>query len=142
MHVVVKWDPLGNIRHDEGWDYDRCLYAYLGPGNEILYIGLCWNSTVDERFCGKRAMWRYLGEQGIRRCTVVLGEVAVSSGRMTRQILSDVESLLIFTEQPPANISCTKSRISRPGMVVSCSGYWPGGQNTYYDDYGVKTTAT
>jgi hypothetical protein len=44
--------------------------------------------------------------------------------RLTRQLVCDVESLLIHQIQPWANTSNAKSRgrYSRPGMVICCQG--------------------
>lgn len=133
MLVNIDWDVLEKPARDAGWDYQRCLYAYVSAGSEIVYIGLAWNATVDQRWQGKRGLWAYLNEQGIIRCTVLLGEVELQGRRLTRQLLGDVESLLIYCEQPCGNIQGRRSRIARPGMRVICSGTWPGQYREYLD---------
>lgn len=51
------------------------------------------------------------------------GELESPMGtRLTGQLLADVESLLIYQEQPWGNIQSRISRNSRPGMRVHCSG--------------------
>ena len=95
MQVDVEWTSLCSPANDVRWDYDRCLYAYTSPQGEIIYIGMAWNATVDQRWIGKRGLWQFLADEGVRECAILLGEVYVQ-GRLTRQLLSDVESLLIF----------------------------------------------
>ena len=133
MQVDVEWDMLGSANDDEGWDYQRCLYAYVTSRNEIVYIGLAWDATVDQRWIQKRNLWAYLRSVGISECSALPGEVEVIDGRLTRQLLGDVESLLIYAEQPSGNVQCTRTRITRPGMTVRCLGDWPGSSSIYYD---------
>lgn len=45
--------------------------------------------------------------------------------RLTRELLSDIESLLICEVKPWGNIQCQLSRIARPGLKVVCGSDWP-----------------
>ena len=134
--ITIKWKPLSD--EDPEWGYTRCLYAYLNPnGREILYIGKAWGTTVRGRWSwsGKKDFWKDLEkERGIVSHVPLIGLVCLPEGRrLTSQMLSDVESLLIKRESPWGNIQSTRTRISRPGMVVRCSGNWPG-RRTYVDN--------
>jgi hypothetical protein len=55
--------------------------------------------------------------------------------KITRQLILDVESLLIHSIKPWGNIQSTQSRsISRPGLSVKCDGkVWPIGRRTFRD---------
>jgi hypothetical protein len=91
-----------------------------------------------------RARWHRFAKEGfwndlekhrkIKNHYTLLGEVNLAyKGRLTDQLLADVESLLILTEQPWGNIQSKQSRISRHGLVVQCSGTWPSRQEVYSD---------
>ena len=135
MNVKVVWSILSN--DDDRWNAIRCLYVYLAPDEkEILYIGKSWGVSVRQRWnrSGNEKFWDDLEEQrGIKSHIALIGEVALEKGcRLSDQLLSDIESLLIFKEDPWGNIQSTNSRASRPGMFVECSGQWPS-KKMYYD---------
>ncbi len=52
---------------------------------------------------------------------------------MTRQLLVDVESLLIYEVKPWGNIQAQSSRIQRPGLMVECRGAWPLRKRVFQD---------
>ena len=135
MNVKVVWSILSD--DDDRWNTIRCLYAYLAPNEkEILYIGKSWGDSVRQRWnrSGKEKFWDDLEEQrGIKSHIALIGEVALEKDRrLSDQLLADIESLLIFKENPWGNIQSTNSRTSRPGMFVECSGQWPS-KKMYYD---------
>lgn len=103
-------------------------YAYVHPEtSDILYVGMAWHPTIRQRSTDrdKRLFFDFLSNEfGITGVEVRVGEVWMD-GRLTRQLLSDVESLLIKRLQPPGNIMCRSSRISRRGMRLECLNEWP-----------------
>jgi hypothetical protein len=130
VQVTLHWyDIIGD--DDPRWDHDLALYAYLAPNErEILYIGKCDRTTV-------RGRWRYSAKSGLwdsinRVCDthcVIVADIE-SNKRVTRELLSDVESLLIYEVnrlQPLHNVQNTSSRGQywRSGMRVECLGAWP-----------------
>lgn len=136
-HALVHWRHL--TLDDEGWNQSGCLYAYLAPQTrEVLYIGKAWSVTVRARWnrSGKYAFWADLErERGIRKHYALFGEIELPrSRRLTRALLSDIESLLIQRLQPWGNIQSRLSRIARPGFVVGCVGEWPGGDTVFRDE--------
>jgi len=140
MNVHVYWEEA----HDDhaGWNWNRALYAYLHPStSEILYVGKADGTTVSARWSAadKERLWRDLErERGIFDHRVLVGE-PVTSARLTRQALADIESLLIFAIEPWGNIASTRSRISRPGLVVRNHGRaWPGPQRVVDADQHVE----
>lgn len=137
MDIEVRWTTIDGGGDDPAWGQTRVLYAYLAPSdNEILYIGKADGTTVRGRWkrSAKDEFWTALErERGINRHVVIVGKIYASEGvRLTRELLADIESLLIMREQPWGNIQSTQSRISRPGLRVECSGDWPG-RSVYVD---------
>jgi hypothetical protein len=131
--IRIHWAAtIGN--DDPKWGWSGVLYAYLAPdAEEILYVGKAdgATSTVHTRWkaVDKMGFWRDLERQrGIWRHATIVGAVDVGPcGRLTRQLLADLESLLIKREGPWGNLQGRKTRnFSRPFMEVRCSGFWPG----------------
>jgi hypothetical protein len=136
--VNVDWYPLDE-GFEEAWEATRCLYAYLAPPrDEIVYIGKSWSVSVRNRWRreAKPAFWEDLErERGIFEHAVLGGFVSPPlGGRLTHQLLTDAESLLIQQVQPWGNIQSRSSRTSRPGMTLRCRGDWPLRRRTFRDD--------
>ena len=126
MQTTVRWraakswdDPITDAR--------RVLYAVAHRGvRRPLYLGKADGCTVYERAHApdKDGLWRWLADSGIHMHICLVG-VPTTDGVLSRQLLADVESLLIFHLQPHWNIQNKRARgISRPGMVVSCIDEW------------------
>lgn len=136
--VHVNWEFVGDPNEDAGCDVSRVLYAYLHPRTlRPVYIGKAWGTTVAERWDARdklNGVWPFLNSQGIKKHAIAVGDLSFT-GRLTRELLSDVESLMIFAEQPIANIASTKSRISRPGLIVRNAGPAWTGKHQQVRDY-------
>ena len=126
LKVKIKWEETD--RESETWGYCRALYAYLNPRtDEILYIGSAYHRTVGQRFDDrdKGALFDFLeGECRIKGVNIIIGGLSFD-GRLTKQLLFDAESLLIACLNPIGNIMCQRTRISRKGLKLVCSGHWP-----------------
>lgn len=129
MKVTVEWKLIDDECEDL-WDLTRCLYLYSSAEDQVLYIGQVGslNSSVRRRWTrsGKGRCWDFLeSELGIFEHRVTVGALCLPTRRrFSRQLLTDVETLLISCLAPPANSAARKSRISRPGMTVICTGDW------------------
>ncbi len=140
MSIRVDWAAIAG-GDDPAWVWSGVLYAYLAPVDQaILYVGKAdgANSTVRRRWNAddKAGFWRDLERhRGIYQHAVIVGDVHVGPGsRLTRELLADLESLLIKWEQPWGNIQGRGQRsFSRPGMEVQCTGDWPG-RKRYVDE--------
>lgn len=137
MSVRVHWTDIQSLE-DPRWKDNCGLYAYTKTGGrEILYLGKMDGCTVRQRWNArdKTAFWRDLEKQrGIFHHGVIVGDVIISAGsRLTRELICDIESLLIHKVRPWGNIACLKSRISRPGLRVSCTGNWPLSERVFLD---------
>lgn len=139
MEVNLHWEYADDPGSQEDWlDFNRVVYAYLHPrSRRPLYIGKADRLTVRQRMDGrhKRDVYAFFDELGLKTFTVIVGvPLLPERRRLSSALLSDVESLLIHALQPPANIQCLRSRISRPGMRVRCRGAWPLQMRRFVDN--------
>jgi hypothetical protein len=134
MAIEIEWKTL--LPDSKQWNHTHVLYAYVHPDTgDILYVGMAWHRTVGQRFTDrdKQALFDFFSnELGLSGVDVRVGEVWMD-GRLTRQLLSDVESLLIRRLQPAGNIMCRSSRISRGGMRLKCLNEWPHERTRFVD---------
>jgi hypothetical protein len=141
--LTLDWRDV----HDESgrwadrWGYNLALYAILHPtADEVLYFGKADGCTVRSRWSADDKhdrVWRRIeDERGLFEHGFIVGEFRLPGRqRLTRQLVCDVESLLIHQIKPWANTSNAKSRgpYSRPGMVICCQGHWPLQRKTFRD---------
>lgn len=135
MILRLSWRAIVND-DDERWFYTRAIYAYLAPNSpEILYIGKCDGCTVRERSRNKPMFWRDLErERGITHHGVMVAEIDPQMRfRLTRELICDIESLLISAVEPWGNVQCQLTRTARPGLKVLCDGAWPLRQKVFED---------
>lgn len=137
MLAGVCWSRVLE-KSDELWERSGVLYAYVARDNrEILYIGKSDGTTVRQRWTrsAKEGFWDDLERQrAIFKHAVIVGEIGLEEGdRLTRELLADIESLLIKRILPWGNIQSCHSRISRPGLRVICGGDWPINKSEFRD---------
>lgn len=139
MALEIEWRLISGGK-DKAWNWTNVLYAYTDPEDDvILYIGKAYgpSTSVRSRFRAddKNDFWDFIiNELGIKEVNVLVGDIALEEGqKLTRQLLADIESLLIFKEDPCGNVQNTRSRgITRSGMRIKCTGDWPS-QRLYID---------
>ena len=135
LHVKVEWSYTGPS--EESLEFSRVLYAYLHPNtDEILYVGKADYCSVRERFGGahkEEIFFNIIADHGLSTLHAIVGVLSTEQ-RFSSELLSDVESLLIMATQPQYNRQSKKSRISRPGLIVRCSGDWPLKDKTFKDE--------
>jgi hypothetical protein len=124
------------LSDSEEWDHRYVLYAHLNPHTDkIIYLGMAWHRTVRQTFRDrdKNALHDFfLNDLGIEGVVVIVGSIYME-GRLTRQLLSDIESLLIKRLRPAGIIMCRSTRISRPGMRLECFQEWPHQRSRFSD---------
>lgn len=137
--IILDWRHA-NAEPDR-WTYTLALYAILHPrAAEVLYLGKADGCTVRSRWNAddkhERVWSRIEDERHIFEHRFIVAEFRTPAGmRLTRELVCDVESLLIHRIQPWANSQNTKSRgFSRPGLAVLCQGHWPLKRSTYRDE--------
>ncbi|MES9901111.1 MAG: hypothetical protein ABW168_00345 [Sedimenticola sp.] len=138
MNVKIDWGYIDG-EDDDDLDLRWVLYAYVHPDDEkILYLGKADKCSVRERLKGKHKkdiFDFFQNELGLTSMGLLVGELLIpESKRFSSELLSDIESLLISTLQPCANIQSTRSRIERPGLSLTCVGDWPLDENQFLDD--------
>jgi len=122
---------------DLRWNHNLALYAYLAPRKaEVYYIGKCDGTTVRGRGCysAKSGAWDFINKTS-QHHRLIVSEIEVDQ-RLTRELLADIECLLIYRVQPECNVQCKSSRgkYSRPGMKIECRGAWPLSKKVFRDD--------
>ncbi len=141
--IILDWRDVNHEsgRWDERWDYTVALYAILHPTeDEVLYLGKADGSTVGRRWDADdkhERVWRRIEEErGLFEHGFIVGEFRMPFDlRLTRELVCDIESLLIHEVQPWANRQNTRSRgFTRQGMAVRCQGHWPLRRKTYRDE--------
>jgi hypothetical protein len=100
-------------------------------------MGKSWAVTVRGRWerAAKEQFWNDLErERNIPTHRAIHGEIVLPPGnRLSPELLSDIESLLIYKIKPWGNIQSREFRISRPGYVVACRGAWPHRKKIFQD---------
>ena len=136
IDIVLDWHFIQS-RDDPRWHYSRALYAYLPPRRpEVLYIGKADGCSVRQRWIEKDSFWHDVEcDCRLRSHRVVVADISISDDcRLTRELLADVESLLICAVQPWGNIQCRSTRIQRADLIVRCRGSWPISERTFRDE--------
>jgi hypothetical protein len=114
------------------------LYAYLhAKSRSILYLGKCDGTSVRKRVraADKKRLFDYLTSRcQVQSLRIAVGAVYLEEGyRMSRQLLADIESLLINRVKPIGNVSAVQDRVARPGLRVKCSGAWHFDRSVFVD---------
>lgn len=136
MLVTLVWKVVSE--GSDLWDCRRVIYGYFTVGDdELLYIGKAYRKTVRERWTrsAKEEFWNDLErERGIKEHVVRVGDLSLDDGRrISGELLTDVESLLIKRLCPWGNVQGQSSRIARPGLRVLCEGNWPFERSEFRD---------
>ncbi len=137
MNVNVHWEQI-RPDYEEPFYWSGVVYAYTDrKASELLYLGKATTTTVWERWKArdKQVFWRSLeAERRMYGHQVFVGVLEIPEGRrFSRELLSDVESLLIYNLEPWGNIQARYSRIERPGMTVRCLNEWPHRRRVFRD---------
>jgi hypothetical protein len=142
MGIIVNWSRIVEPT-DAAWNSTRVLYAYVHPHeSKILYIGKVFGETSSIRkrrsAADKNLHWDFCRDTlGLDRAAipVLVGDLETDR-RLTRELMGDIESLLIKRLQPILNVQSTKSRTARPRMTVRCTGSWPHAKKFSFRDIG------
>ena len=133
MDIFISWKRL-TVRNSSD---SRVLYANIDSiSDEILYIGKADFCSVYERLNGrdKKNLYRHFEDIGIKKGRTIIGYIGKEEQkRLSQELLSDIESLLIKRIKPTGNVQSLRNRISRPGMRIFCEGHWPLEKATFID---------
>ena len=135
LDIELEWELIEDDR-DRRWKLSRVLYALCHPETDrIVYLGKAEYQSVRQRLAcrSKDGIWEHVSEQfGVDELTIRIGEF-ITDARLTVELLADTESLLIKRLQPCCNVQSTQSRITRPGLRVTCTGEWPEHRSCFVD---------
>ncbi len=124
LDVMVFWRRVG--RRSDWWGADRCLYAYVDSADsEVLYVGKADFSTVRERWSAHQqdGVFECFDDVDVSKWHTIVGQITTGT-RLTQQLLSDIEGLLIRRLLPRCNAQVP--RTTRPGLRLHCGGAaWP-----------------
>lgn len=127
VDVELDWSLVEDDR-DALLRRTRVLYGLHHPEtHEVLYLGKAEFQTVRARLScrSKDCVWDHIERAcGIDDADLRVATFATES-RLTQELLADTESLLIKRLRPCANVQCRSTRVSRPGLRVTCVGDWP-----------------
>lgn len=117
--VSIKWEKtsIANLRTIE----DTYFYALL-RGDNVLYIGIAYHQNVADEVNKTINRLDELDKNTVG-LYVCLGYITESTyGRITEQIVKDVECALIYHFQPPYNTHCTSSYKGRKNLTIYNKG--------------------
>lgn len=125
----------------ELWRQRRVLYAYVHPREgKVLYVGKAWGASVSQRFDAKdkarvrKAIWRAHSIH-LEQVQVIVGFVEpVAQRAVTRKLIEEIESLLIYHVIPCGNTQHRESYHCRDGLTIRCLDAWPLRQQTFVDE--------
>jgi hypothetical protein len=132
MQISVHWKSFEGDE-DSGRAALWPFFAYVTPDcEEILYIGKANCGLAAKRSNeskGRNPLFRELAERrGIREVELLSGTVRLPPGaQLTRDLLADIEAMLIYEFQPWGNVHEHDSlkEYYRPDLRVRCTWDWP-----------------
>jgi hypothetical protein len=101
------------------------------PDHELLYVGMVLGQSFYERMVKHQAnggddAWRWIMSHHKYDTTLKVAAVYPEEGkRGSEQLVKDIENLLIFRLQPPANVQGKESYRGRDLRVVNMRRYIP-----------------
>ena len=133
--AAVDWgDEVEPLHRVDKLDGDGCeFYAVMSAvdleeewdGLRLLYVGLAYKQTVHKRITQDHRSWdlmcRYASEhRKEREVLVMLGRLHdYNAERVTKELVHDIEALLIFKNKPKMNKRSRDSYGGRPLVVVN-----------------------
>ncbi len=114
--VWITWEKMS--LSDLTYAPDAYFYAFR-RGRNVLYIGIAYYQNVSDEV--RRTINRLgLTSYGLQIC---LGYITGTTyGRITKQLVRDIECALINAFQPPYNVQCTVSYTGRAGLIIHNHG--------------------
>lgn len=137
--IRLHWQYVG-AEQSPCWQYSRALYAYLAPARPAIhYLGKCYGTTVRGRhgYDAKSKVWDCINEQTESHRLIVANFELPDGMNLSKELVADIECLLIYRLQPSCNVQCKSSRGAhfRRGMRIVCLGKaWPFREREFRDE--------
>jgi len=112
--IKIYWEKvsLSDLSNIE----DAYFYAIF-RGRNLLYIGIAYHQNVSNEI--RQTLNRFSEDRrGLYLCLGYIDKEETTYGRITQQIIKDVECALINALQPPYNTQCTNSYTGRSGLEI------------------------
>jgi len=139
--ITVEWSAwLDPDFMDEEWSDSGVLYLY-GDDDRPYYIGEAFRQTVKERFDDHQndGVLECVSNRTEKKFGVKVGHIVKGVSRLSRELLHDIQTLLIFDEADGDNCECNRANTEsrndkRPGMVILNAGDYTPLALRYTDD--------
>ncbi len=130
QRIKINWSKEIPVRKIKKYKDRRNDYLYmivrrrrywLIPARKVKYIGMTYKQSLSERLKDHHKLPKVLNRL-IRfgRITVRFGQIIPDSGkRVTEKLVRDVESALIYHEQPDCNEVSKKGYHGRPLVIYN-----------------------
>jgi hypothetical protein len=134
---MIDWRHAKRMTN-KAWDLQRCLYAYFHQtdNHPVIYLGKTSVSAYNRYAARDKDLMFDAFKTANINPRIFIGEILLEGNRrLTGELLTDVESLMIHRLQPWWNTQNRKSRgsYSRPGMKVHMIGDWPHHPTSFHD---------
>ena len=117
---VVKINWFQTNYNEVGDLYDTYYYAF-SRGNNLLYIGISYQQNVKTEIAQNLRRFG-INTTGLTIWLGYLDNEQTTYGRITEQIIKDVECLMINTNEPTYNTQCIESYRGRCNFKVKTTG--------------------
>lgn len=96
-------------------EMEDCHFYAFSQGNNLLYIGMTWDQTIQKEV--KKTLYLYDAKK--KELIIWLGYIVdIDYKRLTKNIVKDVEALLIRYHEPNWNVSNVKNYTGRDKLIV------------------------
>jgi hypothetical protein len=106
--------------------------------HRLLYIGQVYDQTFQERLrqhVRGDDVWRWVCRNLRHQATFKIGHVDLPNGsRISRELVDDIESLLINALQPPGNLQSTTNYHGRDLVILNRGRFEPLPPRVSIDD--------
>jgi len=114
--VNIDWITT-NI--DEILKYEDAYFYVFTRGSSLLYIGIAYHQDVNREI--KQTIREFNLDS--EKLSIWLGFIEDTDfGRITEEIVKDIECLLIYINKPSLNTSCKESYAGRDNLMVLSDG--------------------
>ena len=140
--VKLIWDGIfdaSRIDEYEGLNYTMGVYMILDSihnrasgrwgSHRLMYIGQVYDQTFQERLnqhVRGDDVWRWIRRNVRHQPTFKIGHIDLQDGnRISRELVDDIEGLLINVLQPPGNLQGISSYSGRALVILNQRRYTP-----------------
>lgn len=114
--VTLSWIETN---YDELQAMEETDFYVLSEGSRFSYFGIAYLQNIEHE--AKQTIRAF--ELDPEKLTIWLGYIiATNVGRITEELVRDIECLLIYTHQPSLNTQCKSSYTGRDNLEIQNRG--------------------